>query len=160
VRRGILTSTADYLGFIDADNATPISTLDDAMALLQEGYDAVIASRRVSGARYQVEQSFVRRGGAWVYRRLAQLTLPGIADTQCGFKFFDGPMVREIARGCRIDGFAFDVELLSRIANAGGAFVEVPVAWSDVPGSTFSVRRDGFRSIADLFRITVTRGAW
>lgn len=155
VRRGILTSRADYVGFIDADNATPIATLDRAMALLREGFDAVIASRRVSGACYEVEQSAMRRGGAWVYRRLAQLTLPGIADTQCGFKFFDGPTARDIARTCRIDGFAFDVEMLLRIATSGRAFVEVPVAWSDVAGSTFSVRRDGFRSMADLCRIAL-----
>jgi glycosyltransferase involved in cell wall biosynthesis len=159
VRRGILTSAARFIGFIDADNATPIATLDEAMTLLWEGYAAVIASRRAHGARYEVEQSIVRRGGAWVYRKLAYLTLPGISDTQCGFKFFDGPLVREIAGSCRINGFAFDVEMLAHIVRTGHAFAELPVAWSDVPGSTFSVRRDGLRSMADLFRLTLSRGA-
>jgi dolichyl-phosphate beta-glucosyltransferase len=159
VRRGILTSAARFIGFIDADNATPIATLDDAMPLLRSGYAAVIASRRTVGARYEVEQSMVRRGGGWMYRKLAYRTLPGISDTQCGFKFFDGPLARQIAANCRINGFAFDVEMLAHVIRAGHRFMEIPVAWSDVPGSTFSVRRDGLRSMADLFRISLSRSA-
>ena len=160
VRRGIVTSAARYIGFIDADNATPIGAVDDAMALLSEGYDAVIASRRVSGARYAVEQPVVRRSGGWVFRKLAHLSLPAIADTQCGFKFFAGPVVREVARACRINGFAFDVEVLARIARTGHKCTELPVVWSDVPGSTFSARRDGLRCLRDLLRITISQGAW
>jgi glycosyltransferase involved in cell wall biosynthesis len=159
VRRGILTSSARFIGFIDADNSTPITTLDDAMALLGEGYDAVIASRRAPGARYEVEQSMARRSGSWVFHRLSRLTLPNVSDTQCGFKFFNGPLVREIAGTCRINGFAFDVEMLARIVRAGHTFAEVPIAWADVPGSTFSARRDGFRAMTDLLRIAVSLGA-
>jgi dolichyl-phosphate beta-glucosyltransferase len=159
VRRGILTSTARYIGFIDADNATPIVALDDAMELLKEGYDAVIASRRVSGGRYVVGQPVLRRSGGWAFRQLAHLSLPAVADTQCGFKFFAGPLVREIARTCRINGFAFDVEVLARIARTGHTCTELPVAWSDVPGSTFSGWRDGLRSFTDLLRITMSQGA-
>ncbi|MFC4472670.1 glycosyltransferase [Streptomyces xiangluensis] len=157
VRRGIATSRARYVGFVDADNATPISTLDAVMALLREGHAAVIASRRAPGARYEMEQSAARRCGGWMFRKLAQLTLPGVADTQCGFKFFDGPLVREIVAECRIDGFAFDVELLARLVRERKDVVEVPVAWSDVPGSTFSARRHGLRSMADLLRISFSR---
>ncbi|MET7619740.1 glycosyltransferase [Streptomyces sp. NPDC005408] len=157
VRRGIATSAARFVGFVDADNATPIGTLDRVMALLSEGYAAVIASRRAPGARYEIEQPALRKCGGWMFRRLAQLTLPDIADTQCGFKFFDGPLAREVVSGCHIDGFAFDVELLARLSRNGRAIVEVPVAWSDVPGSTFSARRDGLRSMADLLRISLSR---
>jgi dolichyl-phosphate beta-glucosyltransferase len=157
VRRGVATSTARYTGFIDADNATPITTLDEVMVLLRQGYAAVIASRRARGARYEVEQSLVRRGGGWMFHTAAHLTLPDIADTQCGFKFFDGPLVRAVAAHCRIKGFAFDVELLAHIARAGRRIAEVPVVWTDVPGSTFSARRDGLRSMADLVRISLSR---
>ena len=157
VRRGIATSSARYVGFIDADNATPIDALDEIVPLLRQGYGAVIASRRCHGACYEVEQSALRRGGGWLFRACAHLAVPGVADTQCGFKFFDGPLVRDIVRGCRINGFAFDVELLAHVVRAGRRTVEVPVAWSDVPGSTFSPRRDGMRSLADLLRISLTR---
>ena len=158
VRRGILTSAARYIGFIDADNATPIATLDDAMVLLEAGYGAVVASRRVSGASYAVEQPRLRRGGAWLFRKLAYLTLPSIADSQCGFKFFHGAVARELAANCRIDGYVFDLEMLARMARSGRPVVEVPVTWSDVAGSTFSIRRDGFRCIADLIQITTSTG--
>lgn len=157
VRRGIATSAARYIGFIDADNATPIGTLDAVMARLEEGYGSVIGSRRAPGARYEVRQSQLRQGGGWVFRRLARRAVPGVADTQCGFKFFDGPAVRAVLGGCHVDGFAFDVELLARLVRTGRQVVEVPVAWSDVPGSTFSPRRDGLRSLTDLLRISLTR---
>ncbi|WP_370153799.1 glycosyltransferase [Streptacidiphilus sp. EB129] len=157
VRRGVVTSTARYTGFIDADNATPIASLDQVMALLRQGYPAVIASRRAVGARYEVEQSLVRRGGGWMFRAAAHLLLPDIADTQCGFKFFDGPLVRAVAGNCHIKGFAFDVELLAQIDRAGRRIAEVPVVWTDVPGSTFSARRHGLRSMSDLVRISLSR---
>ncbi|MEV7372191.1 glycosyltransferase [Streptomyces sp. NPDC090301] len=157
VRRGIETSSARFIGFADADNATPVETLDRVMELLRAGHGAVIASRHAPGARLDVEQSALRRGGGRLFRSLAHLSLPGVADTQCGFKFFCGPLARAIARDCRIDGFAFDVELLSRVVRAGRDVVEVPVVWHDVPGSTFSARRDGLRSVADLLRISLAR---
>ncbi|MFK4100561.1 glycosyltransferase [Streptomyces sp. NPDC019531] len=157
VRRGICTSSARYVGFADADSATPIETLDAVMALLEEGHAAVIASRRAPGARYEIEQSALRRCGGWVFRRLARMSLPDIADTQCGFKFFDGPLIRQVVGDCHIDGFAFDVEILARLARCGHRVTEVPVAWCDVPGSTFSARRDGLRSMADLIRISIAR---
>lgn len=157
VRRGLLTSTARFVGFEDADQATPIGTLDPVMALLTAGHTAVIASRQTAGARYETEQPLLRRCGGLLFRRLARRALPGVADTQCGFKFFDGPLVRASAAGCRIDGFAFDVELLARLVERGGDIVEVPVAWTDMPGSTFSARRDGLHSMADLVRLSHPR---
>ncbi|WP_426362519.1 glycosyltransferase [Streptomyces sp. E-08] len=157
VRRGIETSSARFIGFADADNATPVDTLDRVMRLLRAGHGAVIASRHAPGARLDVEQPLLRRGGGLLFRALAHLSLPGVADTQCGFKFFPGPLAREIARDCHIDGFAFDVELLARVVRAGRDVVEVPVVWHDVPGSTFSARRDGLRSMADLVRISLAR---
>ncbi|WP_432137975.1 MULTISPECIES: glycosyltransferase [unclassified Streptomyces] len=158
VRRGIATSSARYVGFADADSATPIATLDQIMVLLEQGHPAVIASRRAPGARYETEQPSLRRCGGWAFRQLARLTIPDVADTQCGFKFFDGPLIREVVRDCRVDGFAFDVEILARLERRGHRVTEVPVSWCDVPGSTFSARRDGLRSMADLIRISRVRG--
>jgi glycosyltransferase involved in cell wall biosynthesis len=155
VRRGIVTSAARYIGFLDADNATPIETLDKILPLLRSGYAAVIASRHIDGSHCEVD-SALRRCGGWTFRRLARTVLPDIADTQCGFKFFDGPLVRSVAANCQVNGFAFDVELLVRLARAGGKVAEVPVDWSDMPGSTFSARRDGLRSMADVLRIFLT----
>ncbi|MEU7028372.1 glycosyltransferase [Streptomyces sp. SBR177] len=157
VRRGIATSSAAYIGFADADNATPVETLDRVMELLRAGHGAVIASRHAPGAHLAVAQGVLRRGGGALFRTLAHLTLPDVADTQCGFKFFPGPLAREIVRDCHVDGFAFDVELLAHVVRAGRDVVEVPVDWTDRAGSTFSARRDGLRSMADLLRISLDR---
>ena len=125
VRRGLLTSTSPLLGFYDADLATPLETLAPTVEALRSGADAVIASRHV----------------------------PGVADTQCGFKFFRREVVQTAIARVRTTGFAFDVELLAHVQRAGGKIVELPVAWTDAAGSTFHPIRDGlasFRAVFDL----------
>jgi dolichyl-phosphate beta-glucosyltransferase len=159
VRRGFLTSSARFVGFIDADNATPFGTLSEIIELLEMGHAAVVASRRFPGAKYLSAQPLLRRAGGLAFCRLAHLAVPGVADTQCGFKFFDGALARRIAADCHIDGFAFDVEMLARVAWSGHHIIEVPVAWSDRPGSTFSLWRDGLRSMADVVRVVLHGGA-
>ena len=67
----------------------------------------------------------------------------GVRDTQCGFKFFDRDAVSRALAQCRTTGFAFDVELLRRIQADGGSIVEIPVAWTDDPRSTFRPIPDG-----------------
>jgi glycosyltransferase involved in cell wall biosynthesis len=159
VRRGFLTSSARFVGFIDADNATPFGTLSEIIELLERGHAAIVASRRFPGSKYLTAQPFLRRAGGRAFYELARLAVPGVADTQCGFKFFDGALARRIAADCHIDGFAFDVEMLAHVAWSGHHITEVPVAWSDIPGSTFSLWRDGLRSMADVVRVVVSGGA-
>ena len=120
VRRGILAGRAPLVGFFDADLATPLDTLPAAIAALRGGAAAAIASRHVPGA-----------------------LVAGVADTQCGFKFFQRPVVTAALVRTRTTGFAFDVELLHRIQADGGEVVELPVAWTDRAGSTFHPVRDG-----------------
>lgn len=153
VRRGFATSRARYVGFMDADLATPIETLDQVLPLLRNGIPAVIGSRNADGAVRAVPQGALRSAGGGAFRAASRTVLPGIADSQCGFKFFSGPAVRRVLGDCRIDGFSFDVELLGRLQRAGHVVAEVPVVWTDVAGSSFSPMRHGLRSFADTVRI-------
>jgi dolichyl-phosphate beta-glucosyltransferase len=153
VRRGFTTGLAEYVGFMDADLATPIETLDCVLPLLRNGVTAVIGSRNAHAAVRAVPQGALRSAGGEAFRAATRTVLPGIADSQCGFKFFSGPAVRRVLGDCRIDGFSFDVELLGRLQRVGHVVVEVPVVWTDVAGSTFSPLRHGVRSFADLVRI-------
>lgn len=153
VRRGFATSRARYVGFMDADLATPMQTLDRAVPLLRGGVPAVIASRNARGAVRAVPQSALRRAGGEAFRAASRTVLPGIADSQCGFKFFSGPLVRRVLGDCAIDGFSFDVELLGRFQRAGLGIAEIPVVWTDVAGSSFSPLRHGLRSFSDTVRI-------
>jgi glycosyltransferase involved in cell wall biosynthesis len=152
VRRGFLTSRARFIGYMDADLATPIETLDVVLPLLGE-WQVVVGSRWIPGATLAVRQPAHRSLGGMAFRALARQILPGVADTQCGFKFFAGDLARMVARRLRVDGFAFDVELLLAITEMGVPVKEIPVAWSDVAGSTLRPLRDGTRSTADLLRL-------
>lgn len=153
VRRGLLTSRARFVGYMDADMATPIDTLDVVMPLLESGRQAVIGSRRVCGAATSRRQPIYRRAGGVAFRAVSSRMLTGITDSQCGFKFFAGDLIRTLAHDLRIDGFAFDVELLRTIIGMGISVTEIPVVWSDGKGSTLRSLRDGSRALADLARL-------
>jgi dolichyl-phosphate beta-glucosyltransferase len=160
VRRGFATSRARWVGFMDADLATPMDTLDRVLPMLGRGSTVVIASRNAGEADRVVKQSAFRRAGGSVFRLAARSILPDVADSQCGFKFFDGAAVRAVLDDCSIDGFSFDVELLARMRRDGHDIVEVPVLWTDVPGSTFSPLKDGMRSFSDTVRIHRAAHRW
>lgn len=146
VRRGILAGRAPLVGFFDADLATPLETLPAAVAALRGGAAAVIASRHVAGASFVHAQPLGRRVGGQVFRTLSGALVRGVADTQCGFKFFQREAATAALVRTRTTGFAFDVELLARIQSDGGEVVELPVAWTDRAGSTFHPVRDGLAS--------------
>jgi glycosyltransferase involved in cell wall biosynthesis len=154
VRRGVLTSSARYVGYMDADLATPIETLDFIVPLLEGGYDAVIGSRHVGGATLAEPQPGSRILGGAVFRFLAQRILPGIEDSQCGCKFFTAETARTAIRDLRVTGFAFDVELLRAVLALDVNVVEIPVVWSDQEGSTLNGLRDGVKAAADVFRLS------
>jgi dolichyl-phosphate beta-glucosyltransferase len=153
VLRGLRTSSARFVGFTDADRSTPIVTLLAAVAALQGGAAAAIASRHAPGATYAVRQTFTRRMGGHVFRTVARPLVPGVRDTQCGFKFFDRAAVDHALLATRATGFAFDVELLRRIHDDGGSIVELPVTWTDTPGSTLRPMRDGLAAVAAVGRM-------
>jgi len=79
--------------------------------------------------------------------------VPGVFDTQCGFKFFERKAVTRALVQCRTSGFAFDVELLQRLQHDGGTIVELPVAWTDGVQSTFRPIRDGLASFGAVFQM-------
>jgi glycosyltransferase involved in cell wall biosynthesis len=152
VRHGLLSSAANYVGYMDADLATPIETLDVVLPLL-ERYSAVVASRYIPGAVLAKRQPLHRSMGGMVFHRLAHRVVPGVADTQCGFKFFAGDVAREVASLLTVDGFAFDVEMLRAVREIGGTIKEVPVVWTDSRGSSLNPFRDGTQATMELYRL-------
>lgn len=153
VRAGLLETSAAVVGFCDADLATDPAALEQVIRLVQSGHEAVIGSRGHPGSVVQARHSVSRRVGAVAFRAAAGLVVAGVRDTQCGYKFFHGPTARAVASHLCSRGFAFDVELLGRLQRLGGRIVEIPVCWRDVPGSTFSPARDGWRSFREVFHI-------
>ena len=162
VRAGLLATQAPFVGYCDADMATDLSALDLALRLLAAGSGAVIGSRALEASDVGGRSSTARKVGATVFRTLARGIVPGVTDTQCGFKFFSGPLARAAALPLRTAGFAFDIELIANCLRLGATLTEIPVRWRDVPGSTFSVQRHSaavFRDIASIWLRSRTSGA-
>ena len=153
VRAGVAHATAEYVGYVDADQSTPPDALLTGMAILTSGWDAVIGSRRALGARYVVPQPVVRRLGSRVFNMAASTVVGRISDTQCGMKLFRTAAAREVFAAARLTGFAFDVEILARCNAAGLKIMELPVEWSDDEGSTLRPVRDGLSAFAELYRV-------
>jgi dolichyl-phosphate beta-glucosyltransferase len=153
VRAGVRNATGHVVLVEDADGATPISEYHALRAAIDRGADVAIGSRQPS-EHTRVERLMKR----WVMGRAFALlvntwAVPGIADTQCGFKLFRSDAARRIFGLQRLDGFAFDVETL-RIARAlGYRLAEVPINWADVAGSKVNLVRDSLRMLWDVLRV-------
>ena len=153
VRRGILASEATVVGFCDADLATPLALVPAAVSLIESGIGAVIGSRHLHDSRIAGRQPAHRRLGGTAFRGLARPLVPGVRDTQCGFKFFERALAQRAIRRCTSEGFAFDVDLLRNVRREGGTIAELPVEWADAPGSTFSAIRDGISTFGAVVRL-------
>ncbi|WP_324789870.1 dolichyl-phosphate beta-glucosyltransferase [Streptomyces sp. H51] len=150
LRLGVAASRGRHVLVTDADLAAPIEELEKLDKALSEGNAAAIGSRSVPGATIEDRQHRLRellgRAGNVLIRRTA---VPGIRDTQCGFKLFEGDRAREAFADSRLNGWGIDVEVLRHFHRAGRQIAEVPVRWSHQPGS--KVRSlDYLRVLAEL----------
>jgi dolichyl-phosphate beta-glucosyltransferase len=160
VREGVLASRGELALFSDADLSTPIEELAKLEAKAAEGFDVVVASRVVAGARILTPQPTRRRLSGLAFRSLVRsLGLSSLHDTQCGFKLLRRATVEPILRAIETKGFAFDVELLARAERAGLRVAEVPVDWRDSRGSKVRLFPDALRMASDLIRMRVRLAA-
>ncbi|MCC6574450.1 MAG: glycosyltransferase family 2 protein [Planctomycetes bacterium] len=152
VRAGMLAATGDLRLFADADGATTMDELARLEAALAAGADVAIGSREGKGTI--VRASAIRRFlGRWFNRAVRLGALRGIRDTQCGFKLFKGGVAAKLFGMARESGFAFDVEILYLARKLGHKVAEVPVNWTEIPGSKVRLLRDGFRMLVQVQRI-------
>jgi dolichyl-phosphate beta-glucosyltransferase len=150
VKVGIMAATAQWVGFCDADLATPIGTLASVVSLLEAGHPVVIGSRRCYGASYQQHQPLLRRTAGWVFRRATRSIADGISDTQCGFKFFDRATAQQLFRDVTATGFTFDLELLAVARRYQVPVAEVPVEWTHQKGSSLRIFEHGFEVLREV----------
>jgi dolichyl-phosphate beta-glucosyltransferase len=142
VARGMVTSSADWVGFCDADLATPASTISEAVTFLRDGWAVVVGSRAVAGASRARRQSTLRCVGGAGFRLLTSELVRDVRDTQCGFKFFQGEAARQLFSRARLTGFAFDIEILALAADLGLSIKEIPVTWTNGEHSTLRPLHD------------------
>ncbi len=153
VRAGIMAGRGEYLFICDADLAMPIQEVNKFLPPACEAYDVAIASREGPGARRYGEPHYRHLMGR-VFNFVVQiLALPGINDSQCGFKCFRREVGRDIFAWQTMNGFGFDVEILFIARRRGYRIVEVPINWYYGPGGTVDLLRDPFRMVAEVLRV-------
>ena len=159
IRRGVGVARGDVIGFIDADNKTPIDDFEIIEPLLREGYQVVIGSRAMAGSRIERRQPWYRRVGSRGFGVImhAMVGLRDIVDTQCGFKFFTRRAALDLFSRQRIDGYMFDVEVLSLARRASLSIAQVPVRWRDDGDSRLRLFSGNVRNLVDLFTIRFSR---
>jgi len=169
VRSGVLAAHGRFILFTDADLSTPIEYVERALVLLGEGWDIVIGSREGAAAR-RIGEPWHRHAMGRVYNWLVQLLLlPGIEDTQCGFKGFRREVAHDLflrthlyrdgqrpIRGPRVTGF--DVEVLYIARQRGYRLAVLPVTWRHVEGSKVRPAVDSLLMLRDV--LAVRWNAW
>jgi len=127
---GVEASRGDEILVTDADLSTPIEELDKLQAALNGGAGVAIASRALRASRVEVSQPIYRVLMGKGFNLIVQaVLLPGIWDTQCGFKLFRGDVAHRVFANLTTDGFGYDPEVLYRARKQGVKIAEVPVVW-------------------------------
>jgi dolichyl-phosphate beta-glucosyltransferase len=156
VRFGCQKAKGEIVIFTDADNSTPIYQIEKFIPEIEKGSDIVIASRDLKGAILDPPQPPFRRltgFGFRIYRKLI-LDLWEIADTQCGFKMFKKEVIEKVFPICKINGFAFDPEILILAKKKGYKIKEVPVYWKNDLESKVKIKNI-FEMAFDLLKIRI-----
>lgn len=156
VRQGMLAARGQIRLFTDADNSTDMSHFDKMKPLFERGADVVIASRDHKDApeAQQAEpQPFFKRllgnAGNLVVQAVA---VPGIWDTQCGFKAFRAPAAEQVFTVARINGWGFDMEALALARHFGHPINIIGAYWVDEP-NTHVKTLDYLHSLGEAFKV-------
>ena len=149
---GVAVARGDEVLVTDADLSTPIEELEKLEAALKDGAGVAIGSRSVRGSRVEVAQPVYRVVMGKVFNLIVQaVLLPGIWDTQCGFKLFRADVAQPVFAALTTDGFGYDPEALFLAKRRGVRIVEVPVVWrNSAPTKVMP-----FRSSLDMFKHVV-----
>jgi glycosyltransferase involved in cell wall biosynthesis len=153
VKRGMLAARGEFRFFADADFSMPVSEINRFLPPVLPDCDVVIASRETVGAvRYN--EPFRRHLSGRIFNALIRLVvLPGLDDTQCGFKCFRARVAEEIFPRQTMPGWSFDVELLYIARRKGYRIKEIGIPWYFNPETKVSLVRDSLRMASDLFAI-------
>jgi dolichyl-phosphate beta-glucosyltransferase len=146
---GVAAARGAEILVTDADLSTPIDEIDKLRAELHRGAGVAIASRALKGSRVEVSQPIYRVLMGKAFNLLVQaVLLPGIWDTQCGFKLFRADVAHDAFAALTTDGFGYDPEVLYRAKRRGVRIVEVPVVWRNSAPTKVSP----IKSSLDMFR--------
>ena len=151
---GVEAAKGDEVLITDADLSTPIEELDKLQAALRDGAGVAIGSRALRNSRVEVSQPVYRVVMGKAFNLIVQaVLLPGIWDTQCGFKLFRADVAHSVFGSLVTDGFGFDPEVLYRARKQGVKIAEVPVVWRNSAPTKVSPVRSSFDMLKHVIRL-------
>jgi dolichyl-phosphate beta-glucosyltransferase len=164
VQSGMLAATGKWRLFTDFDQSTPLKEVEKLM-VYAETHDLIIGSREISGARRDDEPWYRHLMGRGFNFLVQSIAIPGIYDTQCGFKLFSDqatetlfPLLKVYGRNTTLAGAftgAFDVELLYLARKNNFRIKEVPIEWHHHETDRVSPVRDSLRMLRDIIRVRI-----
>jgi len=152
VKRGMLEAHGEYRFLCDADLSMPITQINRFLPP-QLDIDVAIGSREAAGAVRYNEPEFRHLGGRLINLAIRLLILPGLQDTQCGFKCFRAEVADKIFRCQSISGWSFDIEVLYIARKYGYQIEEVPIDWYFDAETKLRAVNDALRMLRDIFLI-------
>ena len=151
---GVAAARGAEILVTDADLSTPIEEIDKLQAALDKGAGVAIASRALKASRVEVSQPIYRVLMGKGFNLIVQaVLLPGIWDTQCGFKLFRADIAHEVFARLSTDGFGYDPEVLYRARRKGVKIAEVPVVWRNSAPTKVSAMSSSFDMFKHVLRI-------
>jgi dolichyl-phosphate beta-glucosyltransferase len=153
VRAGMLAARGALRFMCDADLSMPVGELPRFLALVPDPFDIVIGSREGEGARRVAEPAYRHQMGRVFNSLVRAAAVPGVHDTQCGFKLFSRRAAEAVFSKLTIDGWAFDIEALLVARRLGLRIREIPIEWHYRDRSQVSPVRDAFLMTRDVARI-------
>ena len=154
VRAGVLASNGEQVLIDDADGNAPIEELSKLRDAVVSGADVALGSRNKPNSDTVIKSLAYRTLMGNTFNRLVQtLLLPGIYDSQCGFKLFKRKCAQDVFAVSMVNGYAFDVEILFIAKIHGYKISEVAVNWNNVPGSKVNVVVDSIKMFVDVINI-------
>jgi dolichyl-phosphate beta-glucosyltransferase len=151
---GVEAAKGDEILLTDADLSTPIEQLDKLQAALNAGAGVAIGSRALRASRVEVSQPIYRVLMGKVFNLIVQaVLLPGIWDTQCGFKLFRADVAHRVFANLSTDGFGFDPEVLYHARKQGVKIVEVPVVWRNSAPTKVSAVRSSVDMLKHVLKV-------
>lgn len=162
VKRGMLEARGAYRFMCDADLSMPVSEINRFLPPARTGFDITIASREAPGAVRYNEPPYRHLGGRLINTMIRLMVLPGLNDTQCGFKCFRAQVAEDLFCHQTLTGWSFDIELLYIARRRGYKVVEIPIPWYFNPDSKLSAVQDAFKMGLDIFsiRMNAMRGMY
>jgi dolichyl-phosphate beta-glucosyltransferase len=154
VREAVALARGRVIGYADADNKVPVADFDRIQPWLAS-FPIVIGSRALALSQIERWQPWYRRLGSKGFSHVMQtiVGVPGIGDTQCGFKFFQRDAALHLFKLQQIDGYMFDVELLALAIRLGYCIKEVPIRWRDDADSRYNLVTGTLRNLGELMKI-------